>query len=117
LTPIDSTANLGSKDERIRIIYQLRALVAELHEKKIVHGNLKPQNLLLCWDERVRLCDFDNASIEGDGFASCFMTYPYCSTFRARNEDEPMTRAEDMYAMGLTARIVSLLSSYFLMGL
>ncbi|KAJ6544354.1 kinase-like domain-containing protein [Mycena capillaripes] len=100
-TPVDPE-NLGGKDERICIIYQLRDLVTELHKKQIVHGDIKPQNLLICSDGRVRLCDFDNAPIEGDGFVCADVTYPYCSTFRARNEHKPMTRAEDMYAMGLT---------------
>ncbi|KAJ7700908.1 hypothetical protein B0H16DRAFT_1348515, partial [Mycena metata] len=70
----------------------------------IVHGDLKPQNLLICSDGRVRLCDFDNASIEGDGFVASEATFPYCSTVRARNVDDPlpMTRAEDLHAMGLS---------------
>ncbi|KAJ7664346.1 kinase-like domain-containing protein [Mycena polygramma] len=100
-TPIDPK-NIGSKEERVRIIYQLRDLLAELHKKNIVHGDVKPQNLLMCADGRVRFCDFDNASVEGDGFSSSSITYPYCSASRARNGDEPMTRAEDMYAMGVS---------------
>ncbi|KAJ6602518.1 hypothetical protein DFH09DRAFT_1019668 [Mycena vulgaris] len=68
-TPID-TANFGTKDERIRLIYQLRDLLADLHNKQIVHGDIKPVNILICSDGRPRLCDFDGASIEGDGFVS-----------------------------------------------
>ncbi|KAJ7175956.1 kinase-like domain-containing protein [Mycena filopes] len=98
-TPLD-LVNLGTKEDRIRIIHQLRDLITELHRKDIVHGDLKPQNLLICSDGRLRLCDFDNASIEGDGFVSCQSTLPYCSTVRARSQSEPMTRAEDLYAMG-----------------
>ncbi|KAJ7642804.1 kinase-like domain-containing protein, partial [Mycena polygramma] len=100
-TPIDTEA-IGSEDERIRIIHQLWELLAELHTKKIVHGDLKPQNLLMCSDGRVRLCDFDNGSIEGDGFVAVDLTFPYCSPFRARNCEQPMTCVEDMHALGLT---------------
>ncbi|KAJ7201042.1 kinase-like domain-containing protein, partial [Mycena pura] len=97
-TPVDAD-NIAIKEERVRIIYRLRELVAELHKKQIVHGDVKPQNLLLCADGLVRFCDFDCASI---GFVSPIYTYPYCSTVRARNADVPMTRAEDMYAMALS---------------
>ncbi|KAJ6602550.1 kinase-like domain-containing protein, partial [Mycena vulgaris] len=97
-----NTSNFGTKDERVRLIYQLRDLLADLHTKKIVHGDVKPANILMCSDGRPRFCDFDGASIEGDGFVSTVVTYPYCSTFRARNETVPMTRAEDMHAMGLS---------------
>ncbi|KAJ7190698.1 kinase-like domain-containing protein [Mycena pura] len=99
-TPIDAD-NIDTKEERLRIIYRLRDLVTDLHTKQIVHGDVKPQNLLLCSDGLVRLCDFDCASIEGDGFVAPIYTLPYCSPGRARHQDV-MTRAEDMHAMGLS---------------
>jgi serine/threonine protein kinase len=55
-------------EERVRLVRELRALMASIHEKGIVHGDVKPQNLLLCSDGRLRLCDFDESSPEGDGF-------------------------------------------------
>ncbi|KAJ7076026.1 hypothetical protein B0H15DRAFT_608462 [Mycena belliarum] len=77
-TPID-TENFGTKHERIRLIYQLRDLLAEMHSKNIVHGDIKPQNVLICSDGHPRFCDFDNASIEGDEFVATSMTYPCCT--------------------------------------
>ncbi|KAJ7601330.1 kinase-like domain-containing protein, partial [Mycena polygramma] len=100
-TPIDPP-NIPTKDERIRLIYQLRHLVVDLHSRKIVHGDIKPQNLLMCSDGRLRFCDFDESSLEGDSFTTNRMTDPYCSTFRAHNDTLPMTRAEDMHAMVMT---------------
>ncbi|KAJ7220159.1 kinase-like domain-containing protein [Mycena pura] len=99
-TPIDAD-NIATKEERLRIIYRLRDLVTDLHAKQIVHGDVKPQNLLLCSDGLVRFCDFDCASIEGDGFVAPIYTLPYCSPGRARHQDA-MTCAEDMHAMGLS---------------
>lgn len=112
-TPIDPE-NIGTKEERIHIIYQLRDLVTELHKKRIIHGDIKPQNLLLCSDKRVRFCDFDNASIEGDGFATTDVSFPYCTTYRARNDEKPMTLAEDIYAMGISVRASSSFTIAFL---
>ncbi|KAJ7113239.1 kinase-like domain-containing protein [Mycena crocata] len=72
-------ASIARKDDRVRLIYQLRDLIGQLHAKNIVHGDLKPQNLLMCSDGRLRL------------------------PFRMRgHECVPMTRAEDIYALGLT---------------
>ncbi|KAJ7226595.1 kinase-like domain-containing protein [Mycena rebaudengoi] len=104
-SPVDSS-NIATKKERIGIIYKLWDLVAKLHSKNIVHGDIKPDNLLLCSDGQLRLCDFDGASIEGDGYATAALSYPYCSPFRVRNDTDntlvPMTRAEDVHAMGMT---------------
>lgn len=102
-TPLAS-ATIANKEERLRLIQQVRDLVAKLHSRNIVHGDLKPQNILLCSDGRVRLCDFDNASIEGDGYVTEALTPPYCSQFRLRYNKIPMTCAEDTYALGLTVR-------------
>ncbi|KAJ7226596.1 kinase-like domain-containing protein [Mycena rebaudengoi] len=102
-SPVDVT-KIATKEERTKIIYQLRNLVARLHSKKIVHGDIKPANLLVCSDGQLRLCDFDTASIEGDGYTTAVVSYPYCSPFRVRQAlaPAPMTLAEDLYAMGMT---------------
>ncbi|KAJ6629934.1 kinase-like domain-containing protein, partial [Mycena sp. CBHHK59/15] len=82
---------------------ELRDVVAALHDKGIVHGDVKPQNVLLCSaDRRVRLCDFGFASFEGDGFVSTVQTIPYSSPFRVHNDTVPITRTEDTYALGMT---------------
>ncbi|KAJ7471751.1 hypothetical protein FB451DRAFT_1036508, partial [Mycena latifolia] len=102
------------ESERIRLIYQLRDLFSDLHNKRIIHGDVKPQNILMCSDGRPRFCDFDGASTEGDGFVSLDLTYPYGSMFRGRNDTVPMTRAEDMYAMGLMVKLLQSLHSLLL---
>ncbi|KAJ7727230.1 hypothetical protein B0H16DRAFT_1894527 [Mycena metata] len=100
-TPI-IPADIATREERIQLIKQVHDLVTELHAKNIVHGDVKPQNLLMCSDGRMRFCDFDNASVEGDGYSNPAYTLPYCSQFRFRHPEVPMTRAEDTYALGLT---------------
>ncbi|KAJ7159933.1 kinase-like domain-containing protein [Mycena crocata] len=100
-TPLDSS-KIPTKQDRIHIIHQIRDLVAGIHAKNILHGDFKPRNLLFCSDGRLRLCDFDDASVEGDGLRSTAQSSPYCSPSRMRDRTQPVTRAEDLYAMGLT---------------
>ncbi|KAJ7226598.1 kinase-like domain-containing protein [Mycena rebaudengoi] len=102
-TPIDA-ARISTIEERIRIIHKLKHLVATLHSRNIVHGDIKPENLLVCADGSLRLCDFDGASVEGDGYATAVLSLPYCSPsrFQGNGPAVPMTRAEDIYAMGMT---------------
>ncbi|KAJ7213268.1 kinase-like domain-containing protein [Mycena rebaudengoi] len=103
-TPIESpidTSQIATKEERIRIIYQLRDVVAKLHSKNIVHGDISPANLLMRSDGQLHLCDFDDASIEGDGHVTTGMTFPYCSPFRIQNMEAPKRLTDDLYATGL----------------
>jgi serine/threonine protein kinase len=37
------------------------SVVQELHGKGILHGDIKPANMLLCPDGQIRLCDFAEA--------------------------------------------------------
>lgn len=39
-------------------MYQLLSGVNELHSKRIMHRDLKPQNLLLSNDLSIKICDF-----------------------------------------------------------
>ncbi|KAJ7159944.1 kinase-like domain-containing protein, partial [Mycena crocata] len=101
-TPLDSSTLPAEQESRIRIIHQIRDLVAGMHAQNIMHGDVKPRNLLICADGRLRVCDFDDASVEGDGLRSTAQSAPYCSPSRMRDRTQPVTRAEDLYAMGLT---------------
>jgi fused-like protein len=46
-------------EEQVQIIAcQLVSALYYLHSHRIMHRDMKPQNILLCKDNRVKLCDF-----------------------------------------------------------
>lgn len=53
-------AREGSIDERRvqRLTFDLVSALYYLHSHRILHRDLKPQNILLDRDERAKLCDF-----------------------------------------------------------
>jgi serine/threonine protein kinase len=100
-TPINVTKR--SPGARLRIINQLHGLVRRLHFKNIIHGDIKPSNLLLCTDGELRFCDFRNVSIEGDQDKLNGFTQHYCSPSRVSGDSErPCTRSDDFYAVGIS---------------
>ena len=46
-------------EEQVQLIAcQLVSALHYLHSHRILHRDMKPQNILLCKDNRVKLCDF-----------------------------------------------------------
>ena len=92
-----------SHSDKLRLINQLRILVSRLHEKGIIHGDIKPSNLLLCSDDEMRFCDFGDAAVDGEGDIPRAMSVRYSSPFMCKiTPSVSLTKAEDLYATGIS---------------
>lgn len=78
----------------------LRGL-AYLNENKVMHRDIKPQNILLDSTGNVKLCDF---GVSGDVVNSLATTYTGTSFYMApeRIKNEPYTISCDVWSVGLT---------------
>ena len=94
-------------------ILQVAEGLMHMHRSKLVHGDVKPENLLLCTassdaDASIKLCDFGMARscAEGQGFAFGYTcgTFDYWAPEVVRQE--PCTQAIDMWALGVVAYIM-----------
>jgi Protein kinase domain len=94
--------------QRRFLIDKMISVVLALHHKGVIHGDIKPANMLLCSDQKLRLCDFAEArrvdedlnNWDGD------TTVNYMSPLRCRNwpdgPDPPPTIEDDLYGLGLS---------------
>ncbi|KAJ3809806.1 kinase-like domain-containing protein [Lentinula lateritia] len=93
----------GEPGERAKeIIDKLCRLIKRLQARQIIHGDVKPSNLLLCSDGQVRLCDWALASVNGDNFIAYAVSDHYASSRRCCLPQEPLALEEDLYATGVS---------------
>ena len=59
--PLHLLAQEGRRYDRIGVLLALCGIVAYLHDQGLVHNDLKPENLILAPDGKLRLLDFGNA--------------------------------------------------------
>ncbi|KAJ3783861.1 kinase-like domain-containing protein [Lentinula aff. detonsa] len=91
-------------NDRKEIIQKLTVLLENLHSKGIIHGDVKPSNLVLDDSGNLRIIDFAESVLESEHALSLPRTaltarYVSPSSMRALS---PLTRADDLYATGVT---------------
>lgn len=81
------------------VFHQIALGLQHLHHHKVVHGDIKPANILLTSDYRVLITDFTISSHEGKG-----MTYPFGSLYWRAPEcvlARDSTCQSDMWSFGM----------------
>jgi eukaryotic-like serine/threonine-protein kinase len=102
-------ANRLAIDQRIRLVVAVAQAVAFAHRSLIVHGDLKPSNILVTAQGRVTLLDFgiarllDPGEVEGTT-ARRLMTPGWASPEQLRGD--PLSTASDVFQLGLLLRML-----------
>ncbi|HXE56652.1 MAG TPA: serine/threonine-protein kinase [Gemmatimonadales bacterium] len=96
-------------DARLRLFLDVCAAVSHAHHNLVVHRDLKPGNILVTADGRVKLLDFGIAKLLNPGLGAVaqpvtrtdfrVMTPEYASPEQIRGE--PLSVASDVYALGV----------------
>jgi serine/threonine protein kinase len=103
LSHIPRVSSKLSRSDRLGIIEQLCVLVSQLHENGVIHGDIKPSNLLLCSDGKLRLCDFADAAVKGENYIPRAGTLQYTTPSRCRTIPvRPLSINDDLYATGIS---------------
>lgn len=87
------SSRLGYK-KRLNMGMQIALGLACLHSYGIVHGDIKPENILVMDDINCKLADFSHSQFE------CFESGRRCYTSGYRPPDERVTLESDIWALG-----------------
>ncbi|KAF7298483.1 Protein kinase domain-containing protein [Mycena kentingensis (nom. inval.)] len=100
--PRETTLDLAlPKTTKRQWIEQLQSLVRRMHNKGIIHGDIKPDNVLIR-NGRLILCDFAAAQLKAEAKQPTEGTTAYQSAWRCRQYDLPLCEADDLYALGVS---------------
>lgn len=90
-----------SREARIRLVRELLSALQSAHRSLVVHLDLKPSNILVDRDGRVRVLDFGTAKLmaQGEPTSTEQMTPRYASPEQLRGE--AASTACDLYSVGL----------------
>ena len=88
-------------ERRLSVIQQFCVLLDKLHSKGIIHGDIKPSNLVFDAANNLRFIDFAEAVLESEPPHRHASTTHYVSP-SSMKPGSPLTRADDMYAAGVT---------------
>ncbi|KAF7298736.1 Protein kinase domain-containing protein [Mycena indigotica] len=101
--PRESTLDLGSpKATKRRWIEQLQKLVSNMHDKGILHGDIKPANILVTGNGELVFCDWAAAQFKAEAKAPNEGTTAYQSPWRCRQYELPLCESDDLYALGIS---------------
>jgi len=100
----------GKKPSIESLIQQMASGLGYAHQHGVVHSDLKPDNVFVAIDGRVKLLDFGIARIAGDAVEQdsfdagelSAMTLRYASLEMLRRDPDPHP-SDDVYALGLMA--------------
>lgn len=102
---LDQFTASASLEEKLNLFDQLCSAVSAAHHNLIVHGDLKPSNVLIAPNGVPKLLDFgisrlmDGESVESTTIALRAMTPAYASPEQLRGE--PISTWSDVYSLGL----------------
>jgi serine/threonine protein kinase/tetratricopeptide (TPR) repeat protein len=90
--------------EKLRLFLSICSAVGYAHNNLIIHGDLKPKNVLVTADGTPKLLDFGVARILGGGIHTDVTTrMPLTPTYASPEQirGEPLTVATDVYSLGV----------------
>jgi tetratricopeptide (TPR) repeat protein/predicted Ser/Thr protein kinase len=117
--PLDRYAQRRSLNirDKLRLFLSICAAVGYAHNKLIIHGDLKPKNVLVTSDGTPKLLDFGVARIVASGTQTEATTHmPLTPTYASPEQirGDPLTVATDVYSLGVL--LYELLTTHYPYG-
>lgn len=103
---LNSNFNERSMEFRIKILIKLITSLAYIHNNHVVHGDLKPSNIMICRDYSLKVIDFGlSVSPEREEIVNVFAFSPKYASPERLLGGKPSFK-DDVYALGCLSHII-----------
>lgn len=89
----------SSLEEKLKCIISILDAVEIIHRNKIIHCDLKPQNIFIDKNFNVKIIDFGISSIDGEQTLSNYGSLNYCSPEKINRQE--ITNWTDIFSLGI----------------
>lgn len=91
------------------MIEDLMSCLKYLHSKNIVHSDIKPENMLICKDNHIKLCDFGMVSMDGKpatGYGTHYYAHPRIFKFMKSEIFHLASKSDDIWSTIISIIVV-----------
>lgn len=89
----------SSLEEKIKYMISILDAISIIHKNKIIHCDLKPQNIFIDKKFNVKIIDFGISSIDGEQTLSNYGSLNYCSPEKINSQ--VITNWTDIFSLGI----------------
>ena len=95
-----------SREDRKQVLDEIFSVVRYLHSKQIIHGDIKPQNILVCSNGHIKIIDFDFSSKDEYIANNIGHTTQYAAPEQKNGDTDCFDNRADIYAIGILLRLL-----------
>ena len=95
-----------SREDRKQVLDEILSVVRYLHSKQIIHGDIKPQNILVCSNGHIKIIDFDFSSKDEYIANNIGHTTQYAAPEQKDGDTDCFDNRADIYAIGILLRLL-----------
>lgn len=102
----DLPCRLLSLDKTIHYLRQILCGLARLHRAGIVHRDIKPGNILITDDDRIKICDFGLSKVRGEKLnrpSHLMVGSPFYAAPEQERDPDGVDQRADIYSAGVIA--------------
>lgn len=88
-----------NEKQKYMVMLKVLQAVEKIHKCWVIHGDLKPENIIMTQDKHIFIIDYGISINDGKNYFEGYGSVPYCSYEQLTKQ--PLTYQTDIYSLGI----------------